>query len=145
MDDNAPDPPRACPAQMTIRRAGTAIARAPQNISNLPFWVEPLLESAQEGELNAMRATLDPGVVTHWHSHPRGQALYVLFGVGRVQREGGPVEEVRADDFVWFAPGERHWHGASPHSAFAYVSLQAVENGAMVAWFEPLVLEGEPS
>ena len=145
MDAYAPNPLPACPAQMTIHRAGTTIARAPQNISNQPFWVEPLLESVREGELNAVRATLDPGVVTHWHSHPRGQALYVLSGVGRVQREGGPVEEVRADDFVWFAPGERHWHGASQHSPFAYVSLQAVENGAMVAWFEPLVLEGEPS
>lgn len=145
MDRHDPNPGPACPTQMAIRRAGTAIARAPTGISSGPFWAESLLESAQESELNAMRATFDPDVVTHWHAHPRGQALYVLSGVGRVQRDGGPVEEVRADDFVWFAPGERHWHGASPDSAFAYVSIQAVEDGAMVVWFEPVAPAGASS
>jgi quercetin dioxygenase-like cupin family protein len=130
---------------MTIRRAGAAIARAPEGISNRPFWVETLLVSARDGEINAMRATLDPGVVTHWHSHPKGQALYVLSGVGRVQRAGGAVEEVRADDFVWFAPGEAHWHGASADSAFSYVSLQAAQDGAMVQWIGPVALKGASS
>lgn len=139
------DPRPGCPAQMTIRRAGAAIARSPDGVSSDPFWVETLLESGQEGEINAIRATFDPGVVTHWHTHPRGQALFVLFGVGRVQRRGGPVEDVRAGDFVWFAPGEPHWHGASPTSAFAYVSLQAVEKGAMVNWLEPVAFEGASS
>lgn len=138
-------PKTGCPAEMTIRRAGAAIARAPEGVSSGPFWAELLLESAEEGEINVTRATFDPGVVTHWHTHPRGQALYVLGGVGRVQREGGPVEEVRADDLVWFAPGEVHWHGASPKSAFSYVSVQAVQDGTMVHWLGPVSLEGRQS
>ncbi len=142
MSDQSPSLTRACPVQMTIRRAGAAIARAPQGISSGPFWAELLLESAQEGEINVMRATLDPGIVTHWHTHPRGQALYVLSGVGRVQREDGPIEEVRADDLVWFAPGEPHWHGASRNSAFSYVSVQAVQDGKMVDWRGPVSPEG---
>jgi quercetin dioxygenase-like cupin family protein len=131
----------ACPDRMTIRRAGTAIARAPDGVSSGPFWAELLLESAQEGEINVVLATLDPGVVTHWHTHPRGQGLLVLAGVGRAQAEGGPAEEVRAGDFVWFAPGEPHWHGASPDSVFSYVTVQAVRDGTMVRWLGPVALE----
>ena len=127
-----------CPRQMTIRRAGIAIRRGPEEVASAPFWVEMLLESNVEGENTAMRATLDPGVVTHWHTHPRGQFLYVLSGVGQAQRDGGPVEELRAGDGVWFAPGEKHWHGASPSSPFSYLSIQAVADGAAVHWLEPI-------
>ncbi|HMG51311.1 MAG TPA: cupin domain-containing protein [Inquilinus sp.] len=126
------------PEEMTIRRAGTAIARAPEGIASGPFWVERLLDGSRDGEMTAMRATLDPGVRTHWHGHPLGQLLYVLSGVGLAQRDGGPVAEARAGDCVWFAPGERHWHGASPDSAFAYVSIQAVRDGTAVHWLEPV-------
>jgi quercetin dioxygenase-like cupin family protein len=132
------DPAPQNPEEMTIRRAGTGIARAPDGIASGPFWVERLLDGGRDGEMTAMRATLDPGVRTHWHSHPLGQLLYVLSGVGLAQRDGGPVAEVRAGDCVWFAPGERHWHGASPDSAFAYVSIQAVRGGTAVHWLEPV-------
>jgi quercetin dioxygenase-like cupin family protein len=138
MSGNSGFKERACPAEMTIRRAGAAIGRAPEGVATGPFWVEMLLESSREGEITAMRATLDPGVITHWHTHPRGQMLYVLSGVGRVQRDGGQVEEVRAGDCVWFAPDERHWHGATPDSTFAYVSIQAVGEGTAVRWMEPV-------
>jgi quercetin dioxygenase-like cupin family protein len=141
MNDQRCREERACPARMTMRRAGTAIARAPEGISSAPFWAELLLESAREGEINVVRATLDPGVVTHWHAHPRGQGLYVLSGVGRAQCEGGAVEEMRAGDFVWFAPDEPHWHGASPDSVFSYLTVQAVRDGTMVHWLGPVALE----
>jgi len=126
------------PEEMTIRRAGTGIVRAPDGIASGPFWVERLLDGGRDGEMTAMRATLDPGVRTHWHSHPLGQLLYVLSGVGLAQRDGGPVAEVRAGDCAWFAPDERHWHGASPDSAFAYVGIQAVREGTAVHWLEPV-------
>ena len=134
----------ACPPQMAIRRPGAAIRRAPDGISTAPFWVEMLLESGLEGENPAMRATLDPGVVTHWHSHPRGQFLYGLSGLGLAQREGGPVEEIRAGYAVWFAPDEKHWHGAAPSSPFSYISIQAVAGGTAVHWLEPVVERSEP-
>lgn len=126
------------PGQMHIRRDGAGIGRSPQGVASAPFWAETLLESTVDGEINAMRATLDPGTRTNWHTHPRGQLLYVLSGAGEAQREGGPVETVQAGDSVWFAPGEKHWHGAGASSTFSYVSVQAVQDGRMVDWLEPV-------
>jgi quercetin dioxygenase-like cupin family protein len=123
----------ANPKTMTIRRPGNAVL-APEGISNAPFWVEMLLDSQIDGENTAMRATLDPGTVTHWHTHPRGQFLYILSGVGCVQREGEPVEEVRTGDAIWFAPDELHWHGATADSPFSYLSIQGFEKGRFVDW-----------
>jgi quercetin dioxygenase-like cupin family protein len=144
MSEDSPPVDKALPAQMTIRRAGAA-TRAPDGIASGSFWVEMLLASTRGGENTAMRATLDPGIVTHWHSHPRGQILYVLSGVGRVQRDGGGIEEVRAGDCVWFGPDERHWHGAAPDSVFSYVSIQAVYKGTAVRWTEPVAAMRSPS
>jgi quercetin dioxygenase-like cupin family protein len=97
-----------------------------------------LLEGSADGENTAMRATLDPGTITRWHRHPRGQLLYVLSGHGLVQNENGPVEALRAGDAVWFAPGERHWHGAPDDSPFSYISIQPMENGSVVEWLQPV-------
>ncbi|MET0257253.1 MAG: cupin domain-containing protein [Methylobacterium sp.] len=123
---------------MTIRRAGDGIAAAPTGMASGSFLVQTILASQAEGEMTAMRVYLDPGVVSHWHRHPRGQMLFVLDGVGLVQNDGGAVAEVRAGDSVWFGPNERHWHGASPVSPFSYVSVQAVGDGAAVRWMEPV-------
>jgi quercetin dioxygenase-like cupin family protein len=141
VSDDIAAKPRALPAAMTIRRPGAAIARAPDGIASAPFWAEVLFDSAQEGENTIMRAHLDPGAITHWHTHPRGQLLYALSGVGLAQRDGGPVEELRGGDCVWFAANERHWHGAAPTSPFVYVSIQGVRDGAMVRWLEPVAQE----
>jgi quercetin dioxygenase-like cupin family protein len=134
----------ACPAAMTIRRAGSDVTLAPEGISSGRFWVEMLLNSSKNGENTAMRTFIEPGVVTHWHSHPLGQLLFVLDGVGLVQRAGGPVAEVRAGDSVWFAPDERHWHGAAATSTFSYLSVQAVKDGAAVRWMEPVEQGADP-
>jgi quercetin dioxygenase-like cupin family protein len=125
------------PKTMTIRRPGKAV-RSPEGIATAPFWVEMLLEGSADDENTAMRATLDPGTITRWHTHPRGQLLYVLSGRGLAQRECGPVAELRAGDAVWFAPGERHWHGAADDSPFSYISIQATENGSIVEWLQPV-------
>ncbi|MTJ79546.1 MAG: cupin domain-containing protein [Telmatospirillum sp.] len=128
----------ACPTTMTVHRAGDGLAAVPDGISNGTFLVQMLLSSRTESEMTAMRAFVPPGVVTHWHSHPRGQILFVLDGVGLVQREGDSPVEVRAGDAVWFAPDERHWHGAAPSSPFSYISVQPVKNGQAVQWFDPV-------
>ncbi|MBY6264243.1 cupin domain-containing protein [Azospirillum sp. 412522] len=135
---------QACPPVMTIRRAGEGIAAAPDGISTGSFLVQMLLSSRTDGEMTAMRAFIPPGVVTHWHSHPSGQLLFVLDGVGLVQRDGGDPVEVRAGDAVWFAPGERHWHGAAPSSPFAYLSVQPVQAGTAVHWMEAVEQGGLP-
>ncbi|BAF89697.1 conserved hypothetical protein [Azorhizobium caulinodans ORS 571] len=126
----------ACPAELTIHEAGTSVTLSPEGIASGRFWVEMLLSSQVDDEMTAMRCFLPPGVITHWHSHPRGQLLFVLDGRGQVQREGGPVIEVRAGDSVWFAPGERHWHGATPDCTFSYFCAQAVSGGTAVHWAE---------
>lgn len=128
----------ACPAKMTVWRAGDGIAPAPSGVSSGTFDVQMLLSSRTDGEMTAMRAFVPSGVLTHWHSHPRGQLLHVLSGVGLVQRDGGKPVEVRAGDSIWFAPGERHWHGATPDSPFSYLSVQPVKDGTAAHWMEPV-------
>jgi len=125
------------PERMTVRPPGNAV-RSPADIATAPFWVEMLLEGAADGENTAMRASLDPGTITRWHTHPRGQLLYVLSGKGLAQREGGAVEELRSGDAVWFAAGEKHWHGAAADGPFSYISIQATEAGRIVDWLEPV-------
>ena len=71
-----------------------------------------------------------------WQTHPLGQTLIVTCGVGRVQRSGGPIEEIRPGDVVWFPPGEKHWHGASPTKAMTHIAIQEAQNGKVVDWLE---------
>ena len=80
--------------------------------------------------------TFEPGARTAWHTHPLGQTLIVTGGCGRVQRDGGPIEEIRAGDIVWFAPGERHWHGASPTTAMTHIAIAELLDGKVVEWLE---------
>ncbi|WP_047456960.1 cupin domain-containing protein [Rhizobium rhizogenes] len=119
-----------------IHRAGASTQRSPDGIASAPFWVEILVESREDGGLTAMRCTLEPGTMTHWHTHPHGQILYVLSGVGLAERDGEAAGELRAGDCITFAPDERHRHGATPHSTFAYISIQAAQNGSAVTWLE---------
>jgi quercetin dioxygenase-like cupin family protein len=80
--------------------------------------------------------TFEPGARTAWHTHPLGQTLIVTAGCGRVQRDGGPIEEIRAGDIVWFGPGERHWHGASPTTAMTHIAIAEMLDGKVVEWTE---------
>ncbi|HEY0120341.1 MAG TPA: cupin domain-containing protein [Rhizobium sp.] len=121
---------------LVIHRAGASTQRSPEGIASAPFWVEMLVESREGGGLTAMRCTLEPGTMTHWHTHPHGQILYVLSGVGLAERDGEAAEELRAGDCITFAPDERHRHGATPGSTFAYISIQAVRDGSAVTWLE---------
>ncbi|ENN87352.1 hypothetical protein RHSP_26675 [Rhizobium freirei PRF 81] len=95
-----------------IHRAGTNMRQSPEGIATAPFLVESLVESNENGGLTAMRCALEPGVMTRWHTHPHGQILYVLSGVGLAERFGSPAEELRAGDCISFARNETHRHGA---------------------------------
>ncbi|MGJ4856044.1 cupin domain-containing protein [Labrys sp. La1] len=130
--------PPGLPNEMTVIRAGEAIENAPDNIASATFRVEHLIAGEQDGEPTAMRAMLDAGVRTHWHSHPRGQLLLAVSGSGLAQRRDGPLVELSPGDAVWFAPGELHWHGAGEADAFIYVSVQALQDGRAVQWHEPV-------
>ena len=80
--------------------------------------------------------TFEPGSRTAWHTHPLGQTLIVTFGCGRVQREGGPIEEIRAGDIIWFPPGEKHWHGAARDTAMSHIAIAEGRDGKVVDWME---------
>ncbi|WP_423360597.1 (R)-mandelonitrile lyase [Novacetimonas hansenii] len=80
--------------------------------------------------------TFEPGARTAWHTHPLGQTIIVTSGVGRVQRWNGTIEEIYPGDVVFFAPGEKHWHGAAPQTAMTHIAIQEVENGKVVDWME---------
>ena len=86
--------------------------------------------------LNAGSVTFEPGARTAWHTHPLGQTLIITAGLGWVQTEGGSIEEVRPGDVVWFPPGEKHWHGATPTTAMTHIAVQEALNGKNVDWME---------
>jgi quercetin dioxygenase-like cupin family protein len=80
--------------------------------------------------------TFEPGARTAWHTHPLGQTLIVTAGFGWAQREGGPIEEIRPGDVIWFEPQEKHWHGATPTTAMTHIAIQERLNGKVVDWME---------
>lgn len=98
--------------------------------------VDPLFTSVEPGRANGASVTFEPGSRTAWHSHPLGQTLIVTAGCGRAQRWGGPVEEIRPGDVIWFPPGEKHWHGAAPTTAMTHIAIQERLDGKVVDWME---------
>lgn len=98
--------------------------------------VDPLFAAPEPARVAGASVTFEPGARTAWHTHPLGQTLIVISGCGRVQREGGPVEEIHPGDVVWFAPGEKHWHGASPATAMTHIAIQEKLDGKVVEWLE---------
>src|SRR5713226_9721263 len=98
--------------------------------------IDPLFEAPEPARVRGASVTFEPGARTAWHTHPLGQTLIVTAGCGLAQRWGGPVEEIRLGDVVWFAPGEKHWHGASPRSAMTHIAIQEALDGKPVDWME---------
>ena len=98
--------------------------------------IDPLFAAEGSARAAGNTVTFEPGARTAWHTHPLGQVLIVTFGLGRVQRAGGPIEEVRPGDVVWFEPGEKHWHGASPTGAMSHIAIQEALDGKPVDWLE---------
>ncbi|NNH60886.1 cupin domain-containing protein [Rhizobium laguerreae] len=122
---------------MDIKRSGSQpSAKGPAEWFIGSVRVDPLFAATSPARAAGASVTFEPGARTAWHTHPLGQTLIVTSGCGRVQREGGPVEEIRAGDVVAFAPGERHWHGASPTTAMTHIAIQEQLDGKVVDWME---------
>ncbi|RJE90431.1 cupin domain-containing protein [Paenibacillus sp. 1011MAR3C5] len=122
---------------MEIKRAGSQ----PSGKGNSDYFtgtvrVDPLIETAEPARVAAASVTFEPGARTAWHTHPLGQTLIVTAGKGRVQRWGGQIEDISPGDVVWFPPGEKHWHGASPATAMTHIAIQERLNGQAVEWLE---------
>jgi quercetin dioxygenase-like cupin family protein len=99
-------------------------------------WQDPIVEAPDPARIRAVRVTFEPGARTAWHTHPLGQTLHVVSGIGRVQTWGGPVREIRPGDTVWIPPDEKHWHGAAPASGMVHIALHEHQNGTHVTWME---------
>jgi quercetin dioxygenase-like cupin family protein len=103
--------------------------------------IDPLFQPNNARRAAAATVTFEPGARTAWHTHPLGQTLVVLAGCGWAQREGGPVEEIRPGDVIWFAPGEKHWHGAAPTTAMTHIATQEQLDAKVVDWLEKVTDE----
>ena len=122
---------------MEIKRAGSQ----PSAKGSLEWFtgivrVDPLFQAPDPARVSGASVTFGPGARTAWHTHPLGQTLILTAGYGWVQREGGPIEEIRPGDVVWFSPGEQHWHGATPTTAMTHIAIQEKLNGKVVDWME---------
>lgn len=97
---------------------------------------DPIIETEMPARLRAISVSFEPGARTHWHTHPLGQTLHVTAGAGLVQSWDGPIREIRAGDTIWFAPGEKHWHGAGPTTAMTHIAMHESLDGLSVDWLE---------
>jgi quercetin dioxygenase-like cupin family protein len=98
--------------------------------------IDPLFQAPDPARAVSASVTFEPGARTAWHTHPLGQTLIVTAGCGRVQRWGGPIEEIRPGDVIWFEPGEKHWHGATPTTAMTHIAIQERLDGKTTEWME---------
>jgi quercetin dioxygenase-like cupin family protein len=122
---------------MEIKRNGSQPSgKGPADYFTGTVRIDPLFQAPDPARLRGASVTFEPGARTAWHTHPLGQTLMVTAGCGRVQRDGGPVEEIRPGDVVWFAPSEKHWHGAGLTTAMTHIALQEALNGKVVDWME---------
>ena len=122
---------------MEIKKAGSQPSnKGPADWFSGTVRIDPLFQATSPARVAGASVTFEPGARTAWHTHPLGQTLIVISGCGRAQREGGPIEEIRPGDVVQFAPGEKHWHGASPTTAMTHIAIQENLDGRAVDWME---------
>jgi quercetin dioxygenase-like cupin family protein len=128
---------------MDIQRAGTTPSKqGPAEWFTGAVRIDPLLDAPAPARVAGASVTFEPGARTAWHTHPLGQTLIVTSGCGWAQRAGGPVEEIRPGDVVWFPPNEKHWHGATATTAMTHIAIQEKLDEKAVEWMEQ-VSEGE--
>lgn len=131
--------------EIEITRAGAQPSiKGPADWFTGAVRIDPLFQTRESARAAASSVTFEPGARTAWHTHPLGQTLIVTSGLGRVQREGGPVQEIRPGDVVWFPPGLKHWHGASPTTAMTHIAIQESLGGKVVDWLEKVADEQYP-
>ena len=122
---------------MEIRRSGTQHSgKGPADWFTGTVRIDPLFQAAEPARVAGVSVTFEPGARTAWHTHPLGQTLLVTAGSGWAQREGGATEEIHPGDVVWFAPGEKHWHGATRTTAMTHIAIQERWEGKAVDWLE---------
>jgi len=98
--------------------------------------IDASFQADAPARIGGATVTFEPGARTAWHTHPLGQTLFVIFGLGWAQREGGPIDEIRPGDIVRFEPGEKHWHGATPTIAMQHIAVAEALDGKAVEWME---------
>jgi quercetin dioxygenase-like cupin family protein len=124
---------------MRITRSGSQpSSKGPAEWFTGSVRIDPLFETTDPGRAVGASVTFEPGARTAWHTHPLGQTLIVTAGVGRAQRWGGPIEEIRPGDVISFEAGEKHWHGATTTAAMTHIAIQEKLNGKVVDWLEPV-------
>ncbi len=122
---------------MDIKRSGSqASAKGSADWFTGSVRIDSPFQGSGPSRVGGAIVTFEPGARTAWHTHPMGQTLIVTSGAGRALREGGAIEEIRSGDIVWFAPGEKHWHGASPTTAMTHVAIAETLDGKAVDWLE---------
>ena len=122
---------------MEIKRNGSqASSKGPADWFTGSVRIDPLFEAPEPARVRCASVAFEPGARTAWHTHPLGQRLIVTAGLGWAQSWGAPIEEIRPGDVVWFAPGEKHWHGASPTAAMTHIAIQEALEGQVVQWME---------
>lgn len=119
-----------------IRSGSLPTRRAPADAFTGTVWQDPVIEAPAPARIRGAKVSFEPGARTAWHTHPLGQTLHIVSGVGRLQLWGGPVQEMRPGDTVWIEPGEKHWHGASPDVAMVHLAFQEALDGKHVVWLE---------
>ncbi len=122
---------------MEIKRVGSRPSAKPA-AENFTGTVrqDPVNEAPAPARVRAVVVTFEPAARTNWHTHPLGQTLFVMSGLGRVQKWGEPIQEIRPGDTVWIEPGEKHWHGASPTVAMSHMAIQEMLDGTAANWLE---------
>jgi len=120
------------------RNGSTPSAKGPAEWFTGAVRMDMRFTNPDPARLHGVFVTFEPGARTNWHTHPLGQLLIITAGQGRAQVEGGPVQTLNPGDQVWFAPGERHWHGAAPDTAMTHLALQEAEGGRTTDWAEPV-------
>ncbi|MBM1690167.1 cupin domain-containing protein [Sulfitobacter geojensis] len=122
---------------MIIHRAGSRPSTTP-NPDHFTGTVrmDPLINTPAPARLNALSVTFEPGARTAWHTHPLGQTLIVTAGAGLAQKAGEAIQRIHPGDVIWFAPGEKHWHGAAPDCAMTHIALQEAQDGSAADWLE---------
>jgi quercetin dioxygenase-like cupin family protein len=122
---------------MEIKRSGSQpSAKGPADYFTGAVRVDPLFQAPDPARARGASVTFEPRARTAWHTHPLGQTLIVTSGRGWVQAWGSPVEEIHPGDVVWFPPGEKHWHGATPTTAMTHIAIQEALDGKVVEWME---------
>jgi len=131
----APEQSKECNNGNQTKRL-TAVQQGPSGIFHRRRSRRSVVSGVRSARVTGAIVTFEPGARTAWHTHPLGQTLIVTAGYGWAQRDGGPIEEIRPGDVVWFPPGEKHWHGATTTTAMTHIAIQEALNGKAVDWME---------